>query len=252
MNQLWKSFTEDAKKYSLDAQVKTFDYSINISLQYNYLFTETPKSACSTIKTILQKMELGNPDFYRDDFEEIHDRDFSPLLKPSQLGSLDFFLKGNRLYKFCFSRNPYTRLLSAYIDKIKSNKPEKRFILQALGRDSNQLEQDIIFEDFVYAISRQEIIEMNPHWRIQYYQTFQENISYDFIGKIENFSEDIKIVLKTINPNYQQFMTTEKRHATNANQLLKTYFTPSLVKLVQQIYEKDFIFFGYDFDMELY
>jgi len=250
MNKLWAAFEEDAKKYSTYNQIDNFDYSINISLKYNYLFTETPKVACSTIKTILQKMELDNPDFFRNDFEDIHDRNFSPLLKPSQLGSLDYFFEGNKLFKFCFSRNPYTRLLSSYIDKIKPSKPEKKYVLQSLGKNPNQLDQDISFEEFVHVISKQKIISMNSHWRTQYYQTFQDNIAYDFIGKIENFSEDLKIALSKINPDYKRFISNERRHATHANALLSAYYTPTLINLVQQIYEKDFIYFGYDFDLQ--
>lgn len=250
MNRLWASFEEDAKKYSIDTQIDTFDYSINISLQYNYLFTETPKVACSTIKTILQKMELNNPDLYRSDFEDIHERAFSPLLKPSQIGPLDKLFKGDSLYKFCFSRNPYSRLLSVYIDKIRTNKPEKRSILHSLGKDPEQLEQDILFEDFVQVVCKQNVLQMNSHWRTQYYQTFQDNITYDFMGKIENFNDDIKTVLTKINPDYQRFMSTEKRHATNADTLLTAHYTPDLIKLVQQTYEKDFHYFGYDLDFQ--
>lgn len=250
MGHLWESFEEEAKKYSIYNQIDNFDYSINISLKYNYLFTETPKVACSTIKTILQKMELGNPDFFRNNFEDIHDRDFSPLLKPSQLGTLEYFFEGDTLFKFCFSRNPYTRLLSCYIDKIKPEKPEKRGILHALGKDPDQLDQDISFEEFINVICKQKIISMNSHWRLQYYQSFQENITYDFIGKIENLSEDLKIVLNKINPDYQRFMSNERRHATNANRLLTEYYTPALINLVQQTYELDFNHFGYDFDIQ--
>lgn len=250
MSQLWTDFEKEAKKYSIYNQIDNFDYSINISLKYNYLFTETPKVACSTIKTILQKMELGNPDFFRNNFEDIHDRNFSPLLKPSQLGSLDYFFEGNKLFKFCFSRNPYTRLLSSYIDKIKPSKSEKKYVLKSLGKDPNQLDQDISFEEFVNVINKQKIISMNSHWRIQYYQTFQDSIAYDFIGKIENFSEDLKVVLNRINPDYKRFMSNERRHATHANSLLTAYYTPTLINLVQQIYEKDFIYFGYDFDIQ--
>lgn len=246
MNQLWENFAKDAEKYTTGVQVETFDYSINISLQYGYLFTETPKVACSTIKTILQKMELKNPDLYWKHFEDIHNRNYSPLLKPSQLGPLDSFLKSDKLYKFCFCRNPYTRLLSAYIDKIKTNKPEKKYILQSLGKDASDMTQEISFASFIHVISQQKVINMNSHWRPQYYQTFQEAISYDYIGKIEYFETDINSILSEISSDYQKYISTEKRHSTNSNKLLNIYYTPELKKLVQQIYEIDFSYFGYE------
>ncbi len=247
---LWSSFEEQAKKYSTATPVENFDYSINISLQYNYWFTETPKVACSTIKTILQKMELNNPDLHWENFEDLHDRNFSPLLKPSQLENLDTFLEGDRLFKFCFSRNPYTRLLSSYIDKVIPPKPEKKYVLLALGRNPDQLEQKITFAEFVHVISQQKTASMNSHWKLQYYQTFQKNIQYDFIGKIENLKQDLHFVLNKINPDYQRFISNEKRHATNANELLSHYYTPTLINNVQKIYEEDFIYFGYAFDFK--
>lgn len=249
MSDSWTNFVNTAKKYSINIPIKTFDYSINISLQYHYLFAETPKVACSTIKTILQKMELDNSELSRDSFEDIHDRNFSPLLKPSQITPLEYFMEGDHLFKFCFVRNPYTRLLSAYLDKITRDKPEKRFILNSLNLDPDNLKQHISFNEFIFAISKQEIEQMNPHWCIQYYQTFQDKLNYNYIGKIENFDHDIEKILKEINPeNYQNYISVEKRHATNATQLLKQFYTKQLKQQVQEIYKEDFIHFEYDFE----
>ena len=207
MNSLWESFKQEAEIFvSGQTLIETFDYSLNISLKYNYLYVETPKVACSSIKTILQKMELGNTDISWKNFEDIHNRDFSPLLKPSQIKPLNQYLEGNKLYKFCFSRNPYTRLLSCYSDKIQTNRPEKRFILQTLGKDPKKLDTYITFYEFVHAINQQKLIEMNPHWRTQYHQTYQENIKYDYIGKIENFTNDIKNILNKIIQFIPQFI----------------------------------------------
>jgi len=250
MNNLWKDFEAQAQQYSTETEIDTFNYSINISLKYNYLYTETPKVACSSIKSILQRMELDNPYFTRESFEDIHDRDFSPLLRPCQLGSLKYLFNELPLFKFCFVRNPYTRLLSAYIDKIQNNKQEKSYILRDLGKDQTKLNQDVSFEEFINIICNSKIIHMNSHWRVQYYQTFQNKIEYDFIGKFENLDADIKTALKKINPDYQRFISDEKRHATNANELLQTYYTPELTRLVQKAYAKDFTHFGYDFDIQ--
>ena len=249
MTQLLKEFKNQAEAYTSNTDTNIFDYSINISLQYNYLYTETPKVACSTIKTILQKIELNNPSFYREEFEDIHRREFSPLLKPSQIGNLDDFIKSDRLYKFCFTRNPFTRILSSFVDKIENNKPQKSKILRLLGLDQKQLDTPISFLDFLKVIKSQDIIDLDPHWRCQYYQTFQDTIQYDFTGRIENFPTDLEIVLSNITPNYKDFVSHERRHATNANALIEQYFTPESIKLVQEIYAIDFDYFSYELDI---
>ena len=122
--------------------------------------------------------------------------------------------------------------------------------MRDLGKDQTKLDQDISFEEFINIVCSSKIIHMNSHWRVQYYQTFQKNIEYDFIGKIEHLDTDIKHVMGNINPDYQRFISDEKRHATDANELLQTYYTPELTRLVQQKYEKDFTYFAYDFDIQ--
>lgn len=174
MSSLWQSFEKNAGKYCCFTPIHYFDYAVNISLKYNYLYTETPKNGCSTIKSILQRLELNDPGFYRQDFQDIHNRNFSPLLKPSQVGELDRLILIQKPFKFCFSRNFYSRLLSAYLDKISSNCPQKRNILLHLGKDVSRLDQVISFEEFIYAVSEQPISNMDPHWRTQYYQYFSK------------------------------------------------------------------------------
>ena len=249
MSDLWKQFERQTEKYSGCVPSATFDYSINISLKYNYLYTETPKVACSTVKSILQKMELEDPDFHREDFEDIHDRQFSPLLKPSQVGDFERLLNSG-IFKFCFARNPYSRLLSSYLEKICGNKPPKLQILKHLGKNPSNIAEDISFDQFVNVVCELPLSIMNPHWRVQYDQTFQQSIEYDFIGKSEAFPSDLHYVLGKLNSNYTQYLTDERRHAKKSGTRLLDFYTPSLAKMVQAKFRKDFEFFGYDEDLE--
>lgn len=250
MSNLRAKFNNEVAKYCKYVPINIFEYSINISNKYNYLYVETPKVACSSIKVSLQRMELDLPDFHREDFEDIHNRNFSPLLKPSQLGSFTDFIDKPNLFKFCFSRNPYTRTLSAYLDKIKSNKPPKQEILLHLGKDISALKTEVSFAEFVEVVCNQPISNMNPHWRIQYYQTFQDSIKYDFIGKVENFDRDFEFVLKSLCQNYKKYLTKEIRHASRAKDLLQQYYTPPLIKKIQEKFALDFDYFQYDREFE--
>lgn len=248
MSNLWAAFEKNIGKFCVHVPPGNFDYAINISLKYNYLYTETPKVACSTIKTILQRMELDDVDFYRDDFDDIHNRNFSPLLKPSQIGNCEKLI-GSSIFKFCFSRNPYTRLLSVYLEKICGNKPQKRQVLMQLGRNSADIRQSVSFDEFIGVICEQPIATMDPHWRIQYYQTFQQALNYDFIGKIEAFPADLHYALEKLNKDYVLYLVDERRHSTNADVLLCDFYTPDIVKKVQVKFHEDFRFFGYDPDL---
>ncbi|MEM7591978.1 MAG: sulfotransferase family 2 domain-containing protein [Cyanobacteria bacterium P01_A01_bin.83] len=250
MSNLSAKFGREVAKYCQYIRPGMFEYAINISHKYNYLYVETPKAGCSSIKMTLQRMELDLPDFYREDFEDIHNRNFSPLLKASQVGSFDRFINRPNLFKFCFARNPYIRLLSAYLEKIKLNKPQKKDILQHLGKNIRQLNIKISFDEFIRVIYEQPIANLNDHWNIQYYQTCQNSIKYNFIGKVENFDRDFEFVLNTVNKDYQKYVLKEQRHASGADKLLQTYYTPALIDLVRKKFALDFEHFGYSSDFE--
>ncbi len=160
-----KSFNQAAAKYCPQVPVAAFDYGLNMSLRHSYVYVETPKVACSSIKSTLLRLELDDPGFYRVDFEDVHNRAFSPLLKPSQIGDLDQFLARSSIFKFCFVRNPYSRLLSAWLDKIAGNRKQKAQVLLQLGHDPNRLDREISFEKFVRAVVAQPVSVMDPHWR---------------------------------------------------------------------------------------
>lgn len=245
MSDLRKKFEHDIKEFTAHISADEFDYTINISLRHKYVYVENAKVACSSIKLILQRMELDDTDYHGEDLLDIHTRIYSPMIRPAQVGSFSAFVSRSNVTKFCFVRNPYTRLLSAYLDKIVNNMPAKIEVLQALGSDGENINRMVSFTEFVDVVERQTIAEMNPHWRIQYYQTFQEQIEYDFIGRFESLDQDLKKILVKVNLDFQRYWGREERHATNSEESLNRYYTSDLEAKVFGIYKKDFDEFGY-------
>jgi len=244
-----RAYKDEIRKYTEQIGEKNFEYSVNISLMFKYIYVETPKAGCSSIKNILQRMELGYPELVRDDFEDIHDRKYSPLLAPSQTCGFERLLNNPDYFTFCFVRNPYTRLLSAYLDKIAKNLPPKKNILLAMGKSPDDLRAEVSFEEFVGTISNYGVAKMNPHWRTQYYQTIQHAINYDFVGRMENFHNDCIYVLSKINKNYGRYYQKEIRHATDSGRQLRQYYTEKLIDKVYEVYEIDFEHFGYSAEL---
>lgn len=245
MTDQWSRFESSVERYLEYMPVETFDYSLNISLQHNYLFVETPKVCCSTIKLNLQRLEVNIPDFVWPAQMDVHNRDFSPLLRPSQVLDFELLLATRRLFTFCFVRNPYTRLLSAYLDKIQGNRPPKLSILQALGLNTGNIDQDVSFDQFIHAIGKQSLRDMNPHWRPQYHQTLQGAIDYDFIGRYEDFTTDFQQVFSRLSRGALYDTVAETRHKTDANDQVSEYYTEELRNRVYQIYKIDFTHFDY-------
>ncbi len=245
MTKLWDQFCSDIAPFTAHVPAEEFDYTVNISLRHRYVYAENAKVACSTIKLILQRMELDDPHYRPEDLVDLHTRIFSPLIRPAQVKSFSRYIQRPDVIKFCFVRNPYTRLLSAYLDKIENNMPAKKGILRQLGFDPEDLGRPVSFGEFVRAVAGQSISEMDQHWRVQYYQTFQDQIHYDFIGRFESLEEDLESALGMINPEFQRFWGREDRHATNSEQQLNACYTDQLEDLVYRIYRKDFQQFRY-------
>jgi dermatan 4-sulfotransferase 1 len=238
----YRVFAADVRRICDPVPIANFDYSVHISLKNKYIYVQTPKVACSTIKLSLISFELGRRlEIDYENPKSIHQREFSPLLTPKQVGSFSRLLQSPFL-KFCFVRNPFTRVLSAYLDKIVQNKPQKKPVAELAGRD---LQDPITFEEFLSCIARQSITDMDNHWRPQYFQTFQGRIRYDYIGRFEALFGDLRTVAEIISPDLVSFISERAPHRTNAQNLLRLYYSKKAQSLVRDIYRVDFEHFDY-------
>ena len=237
-----------------------FEYHIHISRQNSYIYFEVPKVACSTTKLALQQLEartagLAPPS---EEMSLIHNKKKSLLLSPSDLGVDKFceMLNDSSVIKFGFVRNPYTRILSAFLSKMawKDGHYRKK-IAHILNVD---VQSNITFKQFLYAIGKQSEYDMDAHWRPQTSQLFYNLVTYDFIGFFENFEEDLQKIMRHIavnknNKKYLPEINTEKimmkGKKTSANNKIKDFYDPETQSLVQNIYQDDFINFGYLFDL---
>ena len=88
-----------------------------ISLRNNYVYLAVGKAANSTVKHHLYELEYAGTRFKT---KSLHDRQSSPLLSPFQLTDelLEDVFTSSKYFRFSLVRNPYTRLLSCYLDRM--------------------------------------------------------------------------------------------------------------------------------------
>lgn len=248
----YRRFETQAAGMHPEVSVDDFNYTIYVSPRYKYAYAFTPKAGCTTLKRILTDAEFGEEQPYVEQ-EDVHYREFLPFLKMMQVGDPKVFLARPDIFTFCFVRNPYTRLLSAYLDKIVGKKGQHQAVLQALGQ-SDHPDYEISFAEFVKVVCAQSIEEQDQHWRVQYYMTYQAGIRYDFVGRFERLNEDIEKVLGQLG--LEKYFTAALRgskqqkaygqqHATGADQKISQYYTPQLQTMVYQKFEIDFEYFRY-------
>jgi len=242
----FKKILREYKGRNTPVHKRELENIINISLRNKYVYIQTPKCACSTIKRTLHKYEvsvLSPPPHV-----PVHPSPVeSPFIKPYQLskGSLMLTLQSKDFFKFSFVRNPYTRVLSAYLDKINTNQKPKEQIIMTLWDKLKPMDTQISFESFLGALQQIDPLKMDPHWRPMHLILLHNNITLDYIGKIENFDFHWGHVSSKIGLPFSHKVESFVRHQTSAKDLLDQYYTPDLKRMVADLYRKDFELYGY-------
>jgi hypothetical protein len=211
------------------------EYLINWSRRFRYIYVEVPKAACSTIKLTLQRIERDDRAYSP---RNKHARSLSPLLSPlSHPKEFLTALASPEFFRFAFVRDPYSRILAAYFDKLVGEDFERRMRLDQLGfSDTPSLLA------FLQAIERRGT-GSDIHWARQVDLLRPDRIAYDFIGRFENFRPDFEHVLARIGSD-AGWVADAREHRTDASARLAEAGAQERA-LIAKIYAADFEAFGY-------
>ncbi len=216
-----------------------FNQNIHIDLVNKYVYVETAKAACSTIKSRLHEAVMrGLPKP-----KEIHPTLFcSPFVRPYQVPDelAEEILFGDSFFRFSFVREPIERVLSAYLDKIKRPMPQRERLLKRFFPDSDP-DYEPSFEEFVACLLKTKSVKnFDKHWRPQTTLLFIPKLRYHFIGCLSRFEEDWAALLNAAGI---ETASAERRnivwHATAANEKLKAYISDELRESLNHIYKDD-------------
>ncbi len=152
----------------------------------------------------------------------------------------------DRYYKFTIVRNPYHRLLSAFLDKVASGNIKKFSCIP--GYKSSEQSS---FEDFVTWLDRDNHTEFNHHWAPQESLLLISPEKFNRIGKVESYSKDMSSIFDDLGILYDNKALFEKIFPTitkpdyRSAELAKNYYSEKSLKTVYRLYEKDFDLFKY-------
>ena len=236
------------------------------------VYRVVPKCACSTIGQIMFFSDHGR--FYDGD---IHDST-SGLHKWSQEDSqplIERNVKTHKSYAFTCVRNPYTRILSSYFDKICGvQRNGKRYrgnlvplLTQKYGIDvggddgSRDFDQIKSFRRFLLftrdTIRWKKPMEPDIHWSAMsgHVSTYIVNGGrYDHIFFTEKFDEGMQVVLKHVKSKHKVDLKKIPRfnesegHGPKRAHPVEAYFDDLSMHLIWEIYKRDFQLFKYDFE----
>ena len=209
------------------------NYLWNYSAKLNCVYIEVPKVCCTTIKAMMQAVEL-DCSAGELSLAQIHNREASPLLNFDSLVEA-----GIGDYRtFTFVRNPYTRIYSAYKDKLVDNQWEKNRRAENLGFSA---EEDIPFLEFLRVIRDRSQQSMDIHWLSQ--SAILEDRTIDFIGRFEQFDNDYYIIASALGlpPDTESRLT----HSTVTGTSILRRLCREAISIINEIYERDFSSFNY-------
>jgi len=157
-----------------------------------------------------------------------------------------------------FVRNPYTRLLSGYLQKLVDPKDNVWTNIPnwKIGMSFDALVS--ILEEM--KAKNRGTLRVNDHFLPQSAQCGFSVFNYDVIAKVERFEDVVGCMAKNRgfdaalnfgwgpNGSYDMFHMP-RPHPTGSSKKLSDYYTPELQKRVYKLFEEDFILFRYPYEL---
>ena len=203
---------------------------INIlhSPKHRLTFISNPKVACSTIKNSLLGGFEGN----------VHKEAGEKFKLPKDIDH-DFF---------CLTRNPYSRALSCFKNKIGPSKEKNPNAVWHPFCDRFEFSRTVqpSFEDFLTALLEDnDPLSMDMHYRPQHINLHHNDIQPSFIGRIERFPE-VEDYLRR----QKISIITRNNHKTGSSDTYHAEISTKEAFLIETFYAKDFDIYGYTKHLE--
>jgi hypothetical protein len=235
----------------------TLSYNSYVSSEHRYLYMSVPKAACTKVKWSLHQLEGYT---LPDELRRLHsrhpeDQPFVKSLKDFDKEEALEILTSPDWFRFCFVRNPYDRILSAYKSKILSDDPQYMTLQDEIRRlnhyptsGSGEYLGRVTFHDFVRYVHGKPDRVRDYHWRSQVSITLHDAIDYRFIGRFELFEEDFTELLRRLKAPEALVATVPVRLNKTSELPRAAAFNREIAQFVYEMYLEDFDYFNYGRD----
>lgn len=207
------------------------------------IYLQNPKVCCTSIRESLwrradvlsgRKTYAGNPYLAKDS-------PFCRGLASIEASGLDAFLASS---VFSVVRNPYSRVLSAYLDKVASPARDGRVWRPFAARYGWNTDGVPTLADVLAALAGDDALAVDQHFRPQYLNLLHPWAGPGFVGRLERMDE-----VDTYLRERRVALGHAASHGKNAAEKLAAYFGPAEAKLAATIYAQDFEIYGYSLDL---
>ncbi|MEX5729259.1 hypothetical protein Ga0609869_002612 [Rhodovulum iodosum] len=195
-----------------------------------FFYSRVPKAANTTVTSALAERST-----YRRRFAKAGDVK-DAYLRPSYLSARSVRALEAGV-KFTFVRDPYTRTLSAFSDKILGRRPQARPFTEWFGDWPDDAPPG--FADFCRFLDAGGLT-LDPHWAPQTDILLLPVAAFDFIGRTERLEEDLAEVLTRIFGPTDARAIESRGRRTGASDRVAQAYTPEALDIVNRLYARDF------------
>jgi hypothetical protein len=208
-----------------------------------YIFIHIQKTGGITVSGLLTRLVPGTI-FYGP--RHMHARKALRLVEDS-----------DSCFKFAFVRNPWDRLASWYsmMDKGRRRLRASNEVPSVQRRrfSNNPLYRDVLrhgptFEDFLKHCTQRREIKDGHYYsfafnQLDYLTNKNGKLLVDFIGRFENFSEDLSHVFKVLGVGVEEIPHRNRTEHSHYSEM----YTPETEQIVRERFRRDIEYFGYEF-----
>ena len=220
------------RRYPYNHPVSLFevDRRVFISRELRLVFNGIGKSGHSSVIANLVRAQFGND-------IPIGQAKSSSFQRPSTLSSEQVDALAG-FFKFTLVRNPYTRTLSAYLDKVVRGKVVPAGLQRRGGGKTPS------FLDFCLYLEDGGLHDA-VHWAPQHKMLVLPIDQFDHIAKLESFDADFSIVLQRLGLAERFEVARHDPHKTNSDQRRDSYYCERSRDIVTRLLADDFRLLGY-------
>jgi len=205
------------------------------------IFIVIGKVACTSIKATIGKSY--NIDYRHESGLDVHmhsgwHKEYRKLKDPS-----------SAYFKFAFVRNPLSRLVSCYRDKILFEGASVDYPDYYFKNYYFDIPPNISFASFVERIVKIPDHLADRHFKSQSYSIFRrdKSIKPDFIGRFENLQQDWSVLAKKfgLHPELAHLHSSIQKPNIEKKDF-RLYYDMELLDIVHERYKEDFELLGYE------
>jgi len=202
-----------------------------------FFFNRIPKNANSTVLDVLarQAAERG------EDPRPLNPKRY--FVRPSELTRDQARDLKSGAFKFVFVRNPFSRTLSAYLDKVRTRSRRRHHVwARRQGWETTPT-----FLEFCRFLADGGLRE-DPHWAPQADCLLLPPEHFDFMGRFEWLDDDLSHVVHRVFGATAPAISRAGPPSTGARDKLADHYCSEARAIVQRHFAVDFEMLGYDAD----